>query len=244
MTEALVQRVYTSKTELVTSMVRELIVTGDLEAGAPLRQRDLAARLGVSPTPVREALRRLESEGLVETSLHRGATVAGSALGSIEENYLIRAALESLAAELAATRISETQLAGIERINAKITAMDEGDPGYGPLNREFHFAIYHAAGSPVLVSIMRLLWQGMPEGPKVSRTHRESAAQHAAILAALRAGDGKSASDLTRAHITGSRHLREERPARPRKPGRRAAPGLPAMPGSRQDSATSVRKTP
>ncbi|MGH3435060.1 MAG: GntR family transcriptional regulator [Sciscionella sp.] len=206
------QPLYTSKTELVTSMLRELIVTGELESGAPLRQRDLAARLNVSATPVREALRRLESEGLVHADLHRGATVADSALDATEENYLIRAALESLAAELAAKRITEDQLAEIERINAKIKALADSDPGYGPLNRDFHFGVYQSAGSPVLVSLMRMLWHAMPEGPKVVRSHRESAAEHAAIIAALRAGDGGRASELTNAHIAGSRHLAEERP--------------------------------
>lgn len=195
------QPLYTSKTELVTGMLRELIVTGELAAGTPLRQRDLAARLGVSATPVREALRRLESEGLVHTDLHRGATVADSAFGATEENYLIRATLESLAAELAAKHVTEEQLAAIETINAKISGLAEHDPGYGSLNRDFHFAIYAAAGSPVLVSLMRMLWQAMPEGPKVARTHRDSAAEHAAIVDALRAGDSTRASELTHHHI-------------------------------------------
>lgn len=204
------QPLYTSKTELVTSMLRELIVTGELQAGAPLRQRDLAARLGVSATPVREALRRLESEGLVHSDLHRGATVADSALGASEENYLIRASLESLAAELAARRITAEQLTEIESVNSKISALAEDDPGYATLNRDFHFAIYAAAGSPVLVSLMRMLWQALPEGPRVVRSHQDSATEHAAIIAALRSGDGDRASELTRAHIAGTQHLTEE----------------------------------
>jgi DNA-binding GntR family transcriptional regulator len=206
------QPLYTSKTELVTSMLRELIVTGELEPGTPLRQRDLAARLNVSATPVREALRRLESEGLVQSDEHRGATVADSALDATEENYLIRAALESLAAQLAATRISDEQLATIEKINTQITELADDDPSYGTLNRDFHFTIYQAAGSPVLVSIMRMLWQAMPEGPKVDRPHHESASEHTAIIAALRAGDDDTASQLTHDHIAESRHLTEERP--------------------------------
>lgn len=207
------QPLYTSKTELVTGMLRELIVTGELDAGTPLRQRDLAARLGVSATPVREALRRLESEGLVHNDLHRGATVAESALGATEENYLIRAALESLAAQLAAERVTEPQLAEIERINDRIGALADEDSGYAELNRDFHFAIYQAAGSPVLVSIMRMLWEAMPEGPKVVRSHHESALEHRRIIEALRCGDGMRAGELTRGHIVGSEHLAEERPA-------------------------------
>lgn len=204
------QPLYTSKTELVTGMLRELIVTGELQAGAALRQRDLATRLGVSATPIREALRRLESEGLVNTDQHRGATVADSQLGASEENYLVRAALEPLAAQLAAQRISEAQLEEITRINAKIGDLAEDDPSYASLNKDFHFAIYQAADSPVLVSLMRMLWQALPEGPKVKRSHKESAAEHDAIIDALRCGDSDRASTLTRAHIVESHHLDTE----------------------------------
>lgn len=207
------QPLYTSKTELVTSMLRELIVTGELQAGTSLRQRDLATRLGVSPTPVREALRRLESEGLVTTDAHRSATVTESSLDAKEENYLIRAALESLAAQLAANRITGQQLTAIEEINAQIVDLDDEDGRYGQLNRDFHFGIYQAAASPVLLSLMRMLWQSMPDGPKVVRSNRESAAEHAAIIEALRTGDSRRASELTHAHIVGSTHLEVERPA-------------------------------
>ncbi|MGP4020350.1 GntR family transcriptional regulator [Saccharopolyspora sp. 5N708] len=205
------QPLYTSKTELVTSMLRELIVTGELEAGTSLRQRDLATRLGVSPTPVREALRRLESEGLVTTDQHRSATVAESWLDATEENYLIRAALESLAAKLAANRITAEQLAAIEKINAQIVELDDDSLAYGALNRDFHFGIYQAAGTPVLLSLMRMLWQAMPDGPKVVRSHRESAAEHAAIVEALRDGDAERAGELTYQHIVGTAHLTNKR---------------------------------
>ncbi|WP_246471829.1 GntR family transcriptional regulator [Saccharopolyspora phatthalungensis] len=208
------QPLYTSKTELVTSMLRELIVTGELEAGTSLRQRDLATRLGVSPTPVREALRRLESEGLVTTDQHRSAIVAESWLDATEENYLVRAALESLAAKLAAKRITAEQLATIEKINARILDLDDDSLAYGTLNRDFHFGIYQAAGTPVLMSLMRMLWQAMPDGPKVVRSHRESAAEHAAIIDALREGDAELAGELTYRHIVGSAHLADERPTK------------------------------
>ncbi|GAB3912830.1 hypothetical protein GCM10029964_121330 [Kibdelosporangium lantanae] len=93
---------YVSKTDMVVALIRELIITGELPAGKQLRQRDLAARFHVSQTPVREAMRRLESEGLVVGDAHRGFTVVEADSGSTEENYRIRAALEALGAELAA----------------------------------------------------------------------------------------------------------------------------------------------
>ena len=98
-------RGYVSKTDLVAALIRELIITGELDPGEQLRQRDLAQRFGVSQTPVREAMRRLESEGLVIGDTHRGFTVVAPAVGRIEENFQIRAALESLGASLAARKI-------------------------------------------------------------------------------------------------------------------------------------------
>jgi DNA-binding GntR family transcriptional regulator len=206
---------YTSKMELVTSALRERILAGEFKPGAPLRQRDIATRLGVSATPVREALRRLESEGLVRIDLHRGATVAESSLGPVEENALIRAALESLAVEMAAERITPAQLDRIEAINARISALGDDDERYGSLNRDFHFAIYEAVGSTVLLSLMRLLWRSMPDGPQVLRPHSASAAEHAELVAALRAGDRGRAGRLIRRHILASPHVQEEREPRP-----------------------------
>ncbi len=215
---------YTSKTDMVAAMLRELILTNELPPGTPLRQRDLASRLDVSPTPVREALRRLESEGLVRSDLHRGSTVAESERGPTEENYRIRAALEALGAELAAERIEEDQLVHLEALNTEMAGITEDDPRYGELNRQFHFAIYEAAHSPLLLSLMRLLWQSMPEGPKVLRPHAESARQHRQLLDALRRRDGSDAAATTREHITGSIHLEDERR---RQPAENDAPDRP-----------------
>ena len=98
---------YVSKTDMVAALIRELIITCELTTGEQLRQRDLAQRFQVSQTPVREALRRLESEGLVIGDNHRGFMVVEADEGSTEENFQIRAALESLGASLAADKIDE-----------------------------------------------------------------------------------------------------------------------------------------
>ena len=83
---------YVSKTDLVAALIRELVITGELEPGEQLRQRDLAQRFHVSQTPVREAMRRLESEGLLTCDTHRGFTVVAPDVGRVEENFQIRAA--------------------------------------------------------------------------------------------------------------------------------------------------------
>ena len=192
---------YVSKTDMVAALIRELIITGELTAGQQLRQRDLAQRFGVSQTPVREAMRRLESEGLVIGDTHRGFTVVTPDDGPVEENFQIRAALESLGASLAARKIDEAGLAELERLNERMRALADGDPRYAELNREFHFTLYQYSRSPLLMSLMRLLWASLHGGPRVLRTHAESARQHDAILDALRAGDADAASALTQQHI-------------------------------------------
>ena len=194
--------VYTSKTDLAAAMLRELIVTGELPPGTPLRQRDLAARFAMSPTPIREALRQLESEGLVSVDTHRGATVAEPTEGVVEDNYRIRAALEPLAAQMAAARISTDAISALAPLNDEMRELPEDQlSDYFELNARFHFGIYQASGSPVLVSLIRALWQSMPREPRPIRSHAASATEHDAILAALRAGDDARAGALTRKHI-------------------------------------------
>lgn len=195
---------YVSKTDMVAALIREQIITGELPAGEQLRQRDLAQRFQVSQTPVREAMRRLESEGLVIGDTHRGFTVVEPDDGPAEENFQIRAALESLGASLAARKIDAAGLARLKELNDQMRALGEDDPGYAALNREFHFTVYEYARSPLLLSLMRLLWASLHGGPKVARTHAESARQHDAIVAALRAGDPAAAAAGTYQHIMGS----------------------------------------
>jgi DNA-binding GntR family transcriptional regulator len=198
---------YLSKTDMVAALIRELIITGELAAGEQLRQRDLAQRFGVSQTPVREAMRRLESEGLVIGDTHRGFTVAAGDAGPVEENFQIRAALESLGASLAARKIDAAGISRLQDLNRQMAALAEDDPRYADLNREFHFTLYEFSRSPLLMSLMRLLWASLRGGPRVLRTHAESARQHDAILDALRAGDAEAAAARTYRHIMDVPHL-------------------------------------
>jgi len=200
---------YVSKTDLVAALIRELVITGELAPGEQLRQRDLAQRFRVSQTPVREAMRRLESEGLLVCDTHRGFTVVEPEAGRVEDNFQIRAALESLGASLAASKIDAVGLARLRDLNDQMRALPDDDPKYAELNREFHFAIYEYARSPLLLSLMRLLWAALHGGPRVSRSHAESAGQHAEILAALAEGDAAAASARTYRHIMGAPPLPE-----------------------------------
>jgi len=204
---------YVSKTDLVAALIRELVITGELGPGEQLRQRDLALRFGVSQTPVREAMRRLESEGLLVCDTHRGFTVVTPGDGRVEENFQIRAALESLGAALAARKIDADGLARLRDLNEQMRALADDDPRYAELNREFHFTVYEYARSPLLLSLMRLLWASLHGGPRVSRTHAESARQHDEILAALADADAPAASARTYQHIM-SADLWKENPVK------------------------------
>jgi DNA-binding GntR family transcriptional regulator len=195
---------YVSKTDLVAALLRELVITGQLTPGEQLRQRDLAQRFGVSQTPVREAMRRLESEGLLICDTHRGFTVVPPDDGRVEENFQIRAALESLGAALAAGKIDAGGLARLRELNDTMRGLADDDHGYAELNREFHFTVYEYAHSPLLLSLMRLLWASLHGGPRVLRSHAESARQHDEILQALSDGDAGAASARTYQHIMGA----------------------------------------
>jgi DNA-binding GntR family transcriptional regulator len=196
--------IYVSKTDLVAAALRELMITGDLEPGTRLRQRELAARFRVSPTPVREALRRLESEGLVSYGTHRGSTVAQSDTGAQREKFLIRAELEGLASSLAAPKITDEEIADLYARNEQLLEPGLSQDEINELNRAFHFRIYETARSPLLLSLMRLLWRSFPGGPQILRAREESHEQHVALLEALEQRDGQAATRITRHHILGA----------------------------------------
>lgn len=194
--------IYVSKSDLVAAALRELIMTGELQPGTPLRQRQLAGRFGVSATPVREALRRLESEGLITNDVHKGSIVAQSA-GGLHEKVQIRAVLEGLAASLAAPKITSEHLAELRAYNDRLLAAELSPSEVETINRRFHFLIYEIADSPLLLSLMRLLWKSFPGGPQVFRNRRDSYAEHDALLQALERHDGDEASRITQQHILG-----------------------------------------
>lgn len=197
-------RTYASKGDIVTEALREMITGGELAPGALLRQRELAQRFDVSPTPVREALRRLESEGLVSYDVHRGSRVATTDVDEQEENFRILAALESLASSLAAEKLTDEDLREIRALEARFAAVAGDDPAVKELNRAFHFRIYECARSPLLLSLMRVLWRAFPAGPQYWRPHEESIGQHRLLVDALEQRDGEAAAARTSEHVLGS----------------------------------------
>lgn len=193
---------YRTKTDLVADVLREEILSGALRAGEPLKQRDVASRLGVSSTPVREALQQLAAQGLVVMDPHRPPTVAMREAERLRENYFVRATLEALAVRLAVDRIGDDELDELEVLNEQLAAAAADDPTTGELNREFHSLLVDAADLPLLSHLIRHLWAALPSGPVArGRTPQESAGQHAELLAALRARDSDRAAQAIEDHI-------------------------------------------
>ena len=192
-----------SKSELVVRAVREMIVAGQLLPGTPLRQQELARLFGVSATPVREAIRRLEAEGLVRSLIHRGATVARPDAMHLEESLRILAVLEALAGRLAVERMSDADLREVEDLHEQVRLCRDDERRRKELNRIFHFRVYECAGSPMLLSIMRLLWSSFPGGPHVGRPLDESVRGHARLLDALRQRDPVEVTRAIDEHVSG-----------------------------------------
>jgi DNA-binding GntR family transcriptional regulator len=191
---------YQSKSDLVADALRRMIETGELGPGTHLRQRDVAELLGVSPTPVREAFRRLEGEGYIVTEPHRASVVVRSEDSRLYENALIRAALESLGASLAADHVTDEAIEELEELNRQLAGSTDMETTQAA-NRLFHFRIYQLTESPVLLAQLNLLWRTLGNGPHVDRPIAESVRQHTEIIEALRAKDGERAAAATHHHI-------------------------------------------
>src|SRR3954470_9506770 len=187
--------------------LRERILAGDLPRGTKLRQASLADELGVSRTPLREALRRLSTEGLVEFSPNRGATVSELDFGDMRHAWSARVALEPGAARLAAQRRDPESIAVMrDAVELQRQAPGDGMDSFAA-NRSFHLALAAASGNPHLTRFAEMLWVpriGVPiyeaqaEEPAGTLAWAEA---HERITDAVAAGDAGLAEHLTRTHV-------------------------------------------
>jgi DNA-binding GntR family transcriptional regulator len=193
-----------SATDHVLDQIRTAILAGRLPAGETLRQEDLAERLGVSRMPVREAIRRLHAEGLVEVLPSRRVRVAPLDRAEIEDIYDMRAALEPLAVRLAVPRLTKAQLR--DAAHALEAADDEDDADtFGVRNAAFHLALMTPCERPRLLNGIASLLDLSDRYQRAALRDEEHNArvreEHAALLAAARAGDAATAADLTERHV-------------------------------------------
>lgn len=183
----------------VYDQLKQAIIAGTILPGSSMTIRSLAASFGISPMPVREALRRLVAEHVLVMLPNRSVALPVLTRARFRELTRIRTSLEGLAAEEAAARIDRGIIESMARINERMER--KGAPrqtDYLVLNREFHFTLYRSAGLPTLLSIIESLW--LQAGPLLniqqrvySESNRTVQAHHRVLLKALRQGDGAAA---------------------------------------------------
>jgi DNA-binding GntR family transcriptional regulator len=194
-----------TRAEAVAAELRRLIKTGELTPGERLRQADLAARFGVSTTPVREAFTALAREGLVRHDAHRGVVVFAPSLPDLRETYEMRAVLEPLATELAVACLTDS---AIGELRCLVEEMRTASPQrYAELNQAFHRQIYDASARPRLLETIAQLREAAATYLSLALhqydpAYREAAQEeHEAILGAVEARASRRAAALVRDHL-------------------------------------------
>lgn len=187
--------------------IREDILKGKYRQNEAMKELQISKELGVSRTPVREALRQLELEGLVTIIPNKGAVVSGVSAKDIEDIYAIRSLIEGLSAKWAAENIGEAQLNELE----EIVYLSEFHLKKGhieqlyELDNKFHEMLYEASGSKILRHVLSDFHHYVQRVRKTSLAEPERAeksiAEHKAILEALRSKDSEAARGLTNVHV-------------------------------------------
>jgi DNA-binding GntR family transcriptional regulator len=196
---------FRTATEYVEGTLRQGILSGALPGGTPLRQEELAVTFGVSRQPVREALRQLESQALIDFFPHRGAVVTVISAADAADHYAIRAALEPAALRLSLPGLEPADLARARKLVAEMD--DEPDQSrLGELNRRFHMTLYAKAGRPRLLALVD---QHLASADRYLRFHlaalgrsQLSQSEHRALVEACRRGTADRAATILTRHIT------------------------------------------
>ncbi len=187
--------------------LRDLIVQGDLAPGSRVPERELCERYNVSRTPLREALKVLASEGLLELPPNRGAMVSRLTLADVEEMFPVMGALEALAGELAASRIGEEALAEVRALHYQMVLhYKRGELApYFRLNQRIHELILEAADNGVLANLYRGLAGRIRRARYQANLSPErwasAVAEHEEILAKLEARDGPGLAATLKRHL-------------------------------------------
>ncbi len=201
-----------TKAEAVYQELRTRILDGSIEPASTLNQEALAARFGLSITPLREALRRLEAEGLVRLEAHRTMTISPLTRRELNELYAVRLQLDPFAASLAAKHATDAQLDEIERLARQ--RVGRTPRALLELNRAFHRAVYSACGNIVLIEVLDHLWNRTDRYRLIVLQDRiqERAAgeEHREIASTLKAREAKQVADLVHRHVEKTQRLIEQ----------------------------------
>ena len=203
---------FATKSDLAYTRLRELILSGELEPGAVLPQAALAQTIGISTTPLREALRRLKQEGLVDLDAHRDARVRPLDAAEARDLLELRGSLDPLAASLAAQRRTEADLTDLQAALDGLEALP-ARPSAAQLesHHRFHAAIHRASHNALLVETLDGLWvktdRYRRHGLEAGRSDEERdarATEHRRLFEAVRDGDAETAADLMHRHVATS----------------------------------------
>ncbi|MEM8630916.1 MAG: GntR family transcriptional regulator [Pseudomonadota bacterium] len=200
-----------SSSEAAYLALMDALHTGEFKPGDRLREEDVGERLSLSRTPVREALRRLEAEGVIEHRPRVGAVIRRLTHAEVVELYEMRVVLERTAAELGAKHGTPAEFDALDDLNAEIAAERENPSKAAEINQRFHLGLYRSARNRFLLEAARTLNNSLILLGPTTFTHDtridEVAAQHASIVAALRDEDPEAAGAAAEAHLqTSLRH--------------------------------------
>ena len=200
----------------IAAAIRKRIMSGQIPIGAQMRQAELAAELGVSRTPVREALRQLHTSGLIEVVPNRGAVVRVPSPWEVRDAYEVRAELEGLACERAVSRINDAELDELRAANqsmrdevakAKERGPVDSEPPTVEYNDAFHTLIHRVADNEWLTREINEINHAFPRNVSWlvltgnKRQREENVAEHDRIVDALAAGDAQTARTEMQAHV-------------------------------------------
>lgn len=197
---------YRTKSDVAREHIQALILSGSVRAGARITTREVSEALGMSETPIREAIRQLSAEGWLTLSAHVGVVVASVNVEELAEVYAIRGALGALAIELGGASYTPDQLAAIDRNLAEAAvAVEQGKvPEYARLNRAFHLLLSDTPHTQWTLKLLGNLWAqtaAASHGFEVVPSRiRASLAEHRAIRAAIAARDYVAAATLMLEH--------------------------------------------
>lgn len=186
--------------------IRSMIVSGALPPGSRLGQGELADQLGISRGSVREALRRLTGDGLVEFEVNRGFFVADMGLDNVRRRLEVRLTLEPEIARLAAARRTDADLAAM-RATIELEAAARSSDDAHDQSRAFHLAVAAATGNDTFVRVLESLWIAdvgrrlLAERRRMPTWQHDDVDEHRAIVAAIEARNGRKAAVLMRGHV-------------------------------------------
>lgn len=201
------RRVRLSLVDEAVASIREMILSGALQPGARINLDETAAELEMSPIPLREAMRVLNSQGLVDSLPQKGYRVRPATYEDLLETYRLRRLLDPLAVKLAVPKLAKV---GMKRVDQAFVELSEAIASSADwdtrrtIHREFHFSIYEASGSGWLLTFLEMLWGNSERYQRLrtaSRSQRQDLEEHRRILEACRSGNARHAAATMEDHI-------------------------------------------